>query len=145
MYNYYSAGEYIFSLLTLILDLNLRGKRGGVHMLPIERNREKHGSRLERGSSMPSPLAIHFWILVMSVLLVGNKQYNYRCTDCGPSALFCESCCIAEHSHSRQLHIPERWTDGYFSHAPLLNVEIRTSHNCAAVFRERLTVVSLKG
>lgn len=79
------------------------------------------------------------------VCAVCGQQATFRCSDCGPLARFCESCCMSEHSRSRQLHIPERWLDGYFSPAPLMNTEILLSHQCSTVFKERLTIVDLKG
>ena len=69
----------------------------------------------------------------------------YRCLDCGPWMTYCKECCMSQHSRSCFLHVPEKWERGEFVPVMLMNVEIPLNHHCSAVFKERITIISLKG
>ena len=71
-----------------------------------------------------------------------SVRFCQSCRSCGPSVRFSQSCCIVEHRQSHQLHIPERWMDGYFSPAPLIIVEICLTHVCSTAFHQ---MIDLKG
>ncbi len=58
---------------------------------------------------------------------------------------FCEQCCIIQHSQCCFLHIPEKWTYGQFVPVMMVNLEIPLNHSCSTEFKEKVSIVSLKG
>ena len=74
-----------------------------------------------------------------------SERAQYRCTDCGPSIHYCESCCIAQHSTRCFYHVPEQWMNGQFSPVMLSNIEIPLDHSCLTERKEKITIVGMKG
>ena len=69
----------------------------------------------------------------------------FRCTDCGPWMSFCKYCCITQHNQCCFLHVPEKWEHGHFVPVMLMNVEIPLDHRCLTEYKDKVTIISLKG
>ena len=74
-----------------------------------------------------------------------SEKALYRCIDCGPLILYCEECCITQHSNRCFYHVPERWESGHFAPVMLSNIVIPLDHSCLTECRENITIVSMKG
>lgn len=69
----------------------------------------------------------------------------FRCTDCGPWIAYCEHCCITQHNQCCFLHVPEKWEHGHYIPVMLMNVEIPLDHCCSTEYKDKITIISLKG
>ena len=69
----------------------------------------------------------------------------FRCSDCGPWISYCTHCCITQHNQCCFLHIPEKWENGHFVPVMLMNVEIPLDHCCSTEYKDKVTIISLKG
>ena len=70
---------------------------------------------------------------------------EFRCQDFSSIAFYCSDCCRSHHRHNHIFHFPERWVDGRFVLAPLTNVIVPLTHECATAYCQKVTVVSARG
>ena len=70
---------------------------------------------------------------------------EYRCQDCSALAFYCEECCKSQHRICNILHIPEKWVSDHYCSSPLFGIVIPLIHDCPTMYKQKVTVVSLKG
>lgn len=111
--------------------------------------RVNHARELEAWQNVLSGLIENYTInLAMpsdQACILCSNHAQYRCRDCSSLAFYCEECCRISHRYTNFFHMPELWTNGRYVISPFECVVLPLTHICKTAYKEKVTIVSMKG